>query len=48
MVVHSTQEVEARGLQIQGQPGLRSETLSQKKTKIKTRCQWLMPVSLLT
>jgi hypothetical protein len=49
MVVHacnpSTQETEAEGLEMQGQPRLHSETLSQKKKKLtKTKCwgvaQW--------
>jgi hypothetical protein len=32
---HSTPEAEAGGLQIQGQPGLHSETLSQKRNTIR-------------
>jgi hypothetical protein len=32
----STQEVEAGGLRVQGQPELHSETLSQKQNKTKS------------
>jgi hypothetical protein len=44
----STWATEARGSQIQSQPGLDIKTLSKKEKKKKSRQQWLMPVILTT
>jgi hypothetical protein len=42
----STQEVEAGKLQVQGQAGLQSENLSQKKWINKLDVRWVTPVIL--
>jgi hypothetical protein len=42
----STWQAETRKFQVQGQPGLHIETLSQKKEETFAGCQWLKPVIL--
>jgi hypothetical protein len=41
-------EADAGGLQVQGQPGLYSETVSKKKKKNRAGCWWLTPMILAT